>query len=94
MNCTDGPAKSDFPSVWVDFLLKIQGSSGGSKYRIDFLRVLWYNTHIQRTTQVVFFLLPATAGVFLPKEENMSIKEYTSMQTRDWVQAAGTLANI
>ncbi len=24
----------------------------------------------------------------------MSIKEYTSMQTRDWVQAAGTLANI
>ena len=34
---------------------------------LEFLSVLWYNICIQRTTFGRLFLLPAHAGVFLPK---------------------------
>lgn len=81
MNYTRRPAKSDFPSIWADFLLK--------KFAFYDIISTFSGRHL-----VVFFYYPPRAGVFFIKGLNMSIKEYTSMRTKDWVQTAGTLANI
>ena len=43
---------------------------------VEKIRVLWYNARIQRTTLVVFFLLPAFAGIFYG-EKNDNTKIFT-----------------